>query len=83
MSSTANIERAKPFRRVLRLFFGILVYVLIVPYYFVAPANMLFQTILVTIGLAVFYVVLDMVINKFILSLTRSSGQFLQMHPSD
>lgn len=66
MDSTDNIDKARPFGRILRLLFGILVFVVIVPYYFIAPADVIFQTFLVTVGLAVFYIVLDIAINKYI-----------------
>ena len=81
MNSTDNIERAKPFGRVFRLFFGILVFVLIVPYYFIAPANVLLQTFLVTIGLAIFYILLDMVINQYVSSINPVIGAILANAP--
>jgi len=81
MNSTDNIERARPFGRVLRLLFGILVFVLVIEYYFIAPANVLLQTLLVTIGLVVFYIVLDMVINQYISSINPVIGAILANAP--
>lgn len=81
MNSTDNIERAKPFGRVFRLLFGLLVFVLIVPYYFIAPANVLLQTLLTTIGLAFFYILLDMIINQYDFSITPIIGAILANAP--
>jgi len=81
MNSADNIERARPLGQVLRLLFGILVFVLIVPYYFIATVNVLLQTLLATIGLAVFYIVLDVVINKYISSINPIIGAILANVP--
>ena len=81
MNSTDNLGKAKSFGRVLRLLFGILVFVLVVPYYFVAPVNVLLQSLLVTVGLTVFYIVLDIIINKYISSINPIIGAILANAP--
>jgi len=74
MNSLDNVERARPFGRILRLLFGILVFFVVVPYYFLVPTSVLLQTLFVIIGLAVFYIVLDMVINRYISSIDPIIG---------
>jgi len=81
MNFTDNNERAKRFVRVFRLLFGILVFVLIVPYYFIAPANVLLQTLLTTIGLAFFYILLDIIINQYVSSINPIIGAILANAP--
>lgn len=81
MNSVDNIKKARPFGRVLRLLFGILVFVLVVPYYFITPTDVLFQTILVPVGMVVFYIVLDRVINKYFPSINPILGAILANAP--
>ncbi|HSM70113.1 MAG TPA: hypothetical protein VK851_01090 [Anaerolineales bacterium] len=81
MNSKENVEKVGPFGRGLRLLFGTLVFVLIIPYYFSVPANVLLQTLLVTVGLAVFYIFLDIVINKYFPSINPIFGAVLANAP--
>jgi hypothetical protein len=81
MRSIDNIEKAKPFGRILRLFFGALAFFVIVPYYFSVPTNVLIQTILVTLGLVGFYVLLDVSINKYFSSINPILGAILANAP--
>ena len=81
MNSTDNIEKARPIGRLLRLLFGAFVLFIVVPYYFVLPSDVVIQTILVTVGLVVFYVLLDLAINEMFPTIHPGVGAILANTP--
>lgn len=81
MNSTDNVERARPIGRLLRLLFGALVLFSVVPYYFIVPTDVIVLTILVALGLVVFYVLLDVVINKVFPTMHPVIGAILANTP--
>ncbi|MCI0551803.1 MAG: hypothetical protein L0287_12685 [Anaerolineae bacterium] len=81
MNSTDNVERARPFGRLLRLLFGAIILFSAVPYYFIVPMDVVIQTILVVLGLVVFYILLDLVINKVFPSIHPVAGAILANTP--
>ena len=81
MNSTDNIEKARPIGRLLRLLFGAFVLFSAVPYYFIVPTDVVIQTILVTLGLVVFYILLDLVIHKVFPTIHPGAGAILANTP--
>ena len=81
MNSTDAVERARPIGRLLRLLFGAFVLFSVVPYYFSLPSDVVIQTILVVLGLVVFYVLLDLVINKAFPAIHPAAGAILANVP--
>lgn len=81
MVFTDNVERARPFGRILRLLVGALVLYIAVPYYFTVPTDVVIQTTLVILGLVVFYVLLDLAINKAFPAIHPVAGAILANTP--
>ncbi|MCI0555986.1 MAG: hypothetical protein L0287_34010 [Anaerolineae bacterium] len=81
MNSTDNIEKARPIGRLLRLLFGALVPFSAVPYYFIVSTDVVTQTIRVTLGLVVFYLLLDLIINKAFPAIHPVAGAILANAP--
>ena len=81
MNSTNTVEKARPFGRILRLLFGAFILYIAVPYYFIVSTTVVIQTILVTLGLVVFYVLLDLVINRMFPTISPVAGAILANTP--
>src|SRR3972149_860369 len=81
MNSINNVERARPIGRFFRLLFGAFVLFIVVPYYFILPSDVVIQTILVTVGLVVFYVLLDLAINEMFPTIHPVVGAILANTP--
>ncbi|RIK32536.1 MAG: hypothetical protein DCC56_01630 [Anaerolineae bacterium] len=80
MTSIPIGERTKPVGRILRFLFGIFLLLVVTYYFFIAP-RIITPTILVVLGLTVFYIIADIFINKFIPTINPVFGSLLVNAP--
>jgi len=80
MTTISNIERTKPVGRVLRFLFGAFLLIVVAYYFFIAP-RIIVSTILVIFELAIFFILADIVINKFFPSINPIFGSLLVNTP--
>lgn len=81
MNATGTGSRAGPFGRLLRFLFGAWVLFIVVPYYFIVPSGVVIQTLLLLLGLLIFYVVLDLAINNLFPAINPILGAILTNTP--
>lgn len=81
MNITGTIEKAGPFGRLLRFLFGAWVLFIVVPYYFIVPSDVVIQTLLLLLGLLIFYAVLDLAINNLFPAINPILGAILANTP--
>jgi len=80
MAVKNNIEGARPIGRILRFLFGGFLLSVVTYYSFIAP-TVITSTILVTLGLVIFYILADMFINKYVPSIDPVIGSILVNTP--
>ncbi len=81
MKSTSTTEKAGPFGRILRLLVGGLILYLIIPIYFILPSDVLIESILLFIGLAAYYILLDISITNILPNINPILGVVLANLP--
>lgn len=81
MNVTGTTEKAGLFGRILRLLFGAWVLYIVVPYYFIVPSDVVIQTLLLLLGLLIFYVLLDVAINNVFPAINPILGAILANTP--
>jgi hypothetical protein len=81
MKSADKPERAGTFGRILRFVLGALLLFAISRYYFVVPRALLMSAFLVAIGIAVFYILLDVALTDFVPNINPILGAVLANVP--
>jgi hypothetical protein len=81
MNTNSSIEKTRPIGRLLRLCFGILAFIVVIPYYFTASVDVILQSLLVMLAIIGFYVLLDIAVNQYFPNINPIWGAILANVP--
>ena len=81
MNHHSSIDKTRPIGRLLRLCFGILAFLVVIPYYFSASVDVILQSLLVMLAITGFYILLDIAVNQFFPKINPILGAVLANVP--
>ena len=81
MNTHSRIDKTRPVGRLLRLCFGFIAFLVVIPYYFSASFDVILQSLLVMLAITGFYVLLDVAVNQFFPNIDPILGAILANVP--